>query len=224
MPEGPECRIITDKIRARVKGKYLLSLGWTISTKYCDHFNYIWPQIQHLFPAKCLDIICRGKQIFFFFDNAIAFTSSLGIEGHWYYFKAGQSSTYLSDKNYNKFCLFFGSIKDADIFTLCINEDELWYDDMISYGNFTVTNWQGAFNKMMEIGPDLLATVYPIQDIDRIVQENFPAGLSTPITIQKYSSERSEEHTSELQSHSFISYAVFCLKKKIKHTTQNPST
>ena len=26
---------------------------------------------------------------------------------------------------------------------------------------------------------------------------------------------RSEEHTSELQSHSFISYAVFCLKKKI---------
>ena len=27
---------------------------------------------------------------------------------------------------------------------------------------------------------------------------------------------RSEEHTSELQSHSFISYAVFCLKKKNK--------
>src|ERR1051326_2957485 len=28
------------------------------------------------------------------------------------------------------------------------------------------------------------------------------------------SAHRSEEHTSELQSHSFISYAVFCLKKK----------
>ena len=28
--------------------------------------------------------------------------------------------------------------------------------------------------------------------------------------------ERSEEHTSELQSHSFISYAVFCFKKKKK--------
>ena len=27
---------------------------------------------------------------------------------------------------------------------------------------------------------------------------------------------RSEEHTSELQSHSEISYAVFCLKKKKK--------
>ena len=31
---------------------------------------------------------------------------------------------------------------------------------------------------------------------------------------------RSEEHTSELQSHSFISYAVFCLKKKKKRTEQ----
>src|ERR1051326_9249566 len=33
--------------------------------------------------------------------------------------------------------------------------------------------------------------------------------------------DRSEEHTSELQSHSFISYAVFCLKKKTRqqHTS-----
>ena len=32
--------------------------------------------------------------------------------------------------------------------------------------------------------------------------------------IEKIEDNRSEEHTSELQSHSFISYAVFCLKKK----------
>src|SRR6056300_2093965 len=31
---------------------------------------------------------------------------------------------------------------------------------------------------------------------------------------------RSEEHTSELQSHSEISYAVFCLKKKNTKTTK----
>src|SRR3546814_9306396 len=40
------------------------------------------------------------------------------------------------------------------------------------------------------------------------------------------SSHRSEEHTSELQSLMRISYAVFCLKKKKKHTTDhmNPYT
>src|SRR5213594_5168934 len=36
---------------------------------------------------------------------------------------------------------------------------------------------------------------------------------------------RSEEHTSELQSRTLISYAVFCLKKKkTKKTIYNPST
>src|SRR3546814_7643352 len=34
---------------------------------------------------------------------------------------------------------------------------------------------------------------------------------------------RSEEHTSELQSLMRISYAVFCLKKKIKHVKSNDS-
>src|SRR3546814_1252836 len=33
--------------------------------------------------------------------------------------------------------------------------------------------------------------------------------------------DRSEEHTSELQSLMRTSYAVFCLKKKIKHTYEN---
>src|SRR3546814_8491258 len=35
---------------------------------------------------------------------------------------------------------------------------------------------------------------------------------------------RSEEHTSELQSLMRISYAVFCLKKKRKHTNKNKQT
>src|SRR3546814_3028659 len=36
--------------------------------------------------------------------------------------------------------------------------------------------------------------------------------------------ERSEEHTSELQSLMRISYAVFCLKKKKQSTTSGPYT
>src|SRR5210317_1956305 len=37
-----------------------------------------------------------------------------------------------------------------------------------------------------------------------------------PSSACDWSSDRSEEQTSELQSHSEISYAVFCLKKKKK--------
>src|SRR3546814_10086954 len=38
---------------------------------------------------------------------------------------------------------------------------------------------------------------------------------------QIWNTHRSEEHTSELQSLMRISYAVFCLKKKITHTPYN---
>src|SRR3546814_7286610 len=48
--------------------------------------------------------------------------------------------------------------------------------------------------------------------------------VSTPERTMKVpmsdSEKRSEEHTSELQSLTRISYAVFCLKKKKKQTTQ----
>src|SRR3546814_8993599 len=40
------------------------------------------------------------------------------------------------------------------------------------------------------------------------------------VTAERVRFERSEEHTSELQSLMRISYAVFCLKKKKKITTE----
>src|ERR1051326_9231218 len=39
--------------------------------------------------------------------------------------------------------------------------------------------------------------------------------ISMTMPTMNCSAGRSEEHTSELQSHSFISYAVFCLKKQM---------
>src|SRR3546814_6774828 len=39
--------------------------------------------------------------------------------------------------------------------------------------------------------------------------------------LRRHAIERSEEHTSELQSLMRISYAVFCLKKKNKHKQNN---
>ena len=61
-----------------------------------------------------------------------------------------------------------------------------------------------------------------VEDYVRVDPKLF--GLPTAEAINNQLKEtyidRSEEHTSELQSHSFISYAVFCLKKKIKKNTK----
>src|SRR3546814_1857873 len=45
----------------------------------------------------------------------------------------------------------------------------------------------------------------------------------TPLISSMFFVGRSEEHTSELQSLMRISYAVFCLKKKINQTDRTPS-
>src|ERR1051326_8764027 len=59
------------------------------------------------------------------------------------------------------------------------------------------------------------STLFPCTTLFR---SGFPSRLGCTVTSRSTSwpetTNRSEEHTSELQSHSFISYAVFCLKKK----------
>src|SRR3546814_1684196 len=52
---------------------------------------------------------------------------------------------------------------------------------------------------------------------------NLLAGYKRAANILKQAGDRSEEHTSELQSLMRISYAVFCLKKK-NNTTEKPNT
>src|SRR3546814_1243743 len=54
--------------------------------------------------------------------------------------------------------------------------------------------------------------------VDRQQQPGPPAGCAVAFA---HGQQRSEEHTSELQSLMRISYAVFCLKKKTKHTTNH---
>src|SRR3546814_6409011 len=55
--------------------------------------------------------------------------------------------------------------------------------------------------------------------VERGVDDAFAGALVKPCP-EVVASERSEEHTSELQSLMRISYAVFCLKKNKTHTNQ----
>jgi len=56
---------------------------------------------------------------------------------------------------------------------------------------------------------DLPITIMPVRILDRRLRQKPDRRPAVD--------DRSEEHTSELQSHSGISYAVFSLRKKKKH-------
>src|SRR5213080_5485674 len=72
--------------------------------------------------------------------------------------------------------------------------------------------------------PDIYTPLYTLslhdalpisQSRDRAASGHPPPAQPQPRRHRRFH-PRSEEHTSELQSHSGISYAVFCLKKKKK--------
>src|ERR1051326_9511391 len=72
------------------------------------------------------------------------------------------------------------------------------------------------------------STLFPYTTLFRSGRDTSPGRAAGRADGGQDCGFRSEEHTSELQSHSFISYAVFCLKKKTKyyanaHTQTAPS-
>src|ERR1051326_9334492 len=60
------------------------------------------------------------------------------------------------------------------------------------------------------------STLFPYTTLFRSARQCTLADVDHRAGARDREAQRSEEHTSELQSHSFISYAVFCLKKNIK--------
>src|SRR3546814_4429619 len=79
------------------------------------------------------------------------------------------------------------------------------------------------------LGPDLLPLMALVEPIDdgrrfrfRLVGTELARNAGLDLT-GRYVDERSEEHTSELQSLMRLSYAVFCLKKK-NNTNTNTHT
>src|SRR5213596_3933526 len=59
-------------------------------------------------------------------------------------------------------------------------------------------------------------TLFPYTTLFRSAPASAPCWTRRPASTGRRC--RSEEHTSELQSHGLISYAVFCLKKKKGNT------
>ena len=188
MPEGPEVRRTVDKLRSSLKGRTLLWIDIVPETKYTSRLTQWWDQVGSLFPSTCLEILCRGKQIFFFFENRLAFYGGLGMFGHWFRFstktEADQQKLidYVTGKNYARFGLYFGRV----VGNLALRDAVIWYDDMQSQGNFTITNWQGALDKMKEIGPDLLATSAPFAEIHPAIQSILPPLFFQRVTLEMF--------------------------------------
>src|SRR3546814_3875425 len=106
-----------------------------------------------------------------------------------------------------------------------------WGIDMVMLTAATVAAWPGAVVQVPPM-PDLGLALIVLGGLWLCLWQRawrwagllpILAGALSPLTFQPpdllVSGDRSEEHTSELQSLMRLSYAVFCLKKKNNDTT-----
>src|SRR3546814_10562091 len=86
----------------------------------------------------------------------------------------------------------------------------------------TLFPYTTLFRSGSPVGQDVAGTAGERHDADARSRERPEVGNRTggDHHVLDRVDPRSEEHTSELQSLMRISYAVFCLKKKIKHDKQ----
>src|SRR3546814_7437310 len=78
------------------------------------------------------------------------------------------------------------------------------------------------FSRIRQVKLDRFTIDRLMRILDRLNQDvRVKISVAPRACEAKRTAPRSEEHTSELKSLMRISYAVFCLKKKTKHTAQS---
>src|SRR3546814_6280296 len=83
-------------------------------------------------------------------------------------------------------------------------------------GRLLVTEKRGAL-KLVDVASGKVGDIKGVPEVDYGGQGGFG-----DIALHPDFADRSEEHTSELQSLMRISYAVFCLKQKTRSAKHNP--
>src|SRR3546814_7399276 len=114
-------------------------------------------------------------------------------------------------------------------FGLNINPSKTAYDEAVADVTSAVTQIQKDLMQVVEIenyvdtpsGVEVVSEFVEVEGALNETQVEALLGFLRSDSLEESDADRSEEHTSELQSLMRISYAVFCLQKKTKQNKSN---
>ena len=134
MPEGPEVKIIQLRLSKFLKNKTLLDIK-ILSGRYKIHKS---PKNYDLFkssiPSKVINVFCKGKFIYIWFENKFYLWNTLGMTGTWSTKKTVHSRVHFKFKSFN-----------------------LYFNDMRNFGTIKFSfNPKSIQDKLTLIGPDIL--------------------------------------------------------------------
>lgn len=133
MPEGPEVHLFRDLLDSKVSGKKLENFR-VISGRYEKGIIVGHKEFKELLPAKIISIKCKGKFLYFQFDNGYYLWSTLGLTGKWNLDRNLHSRITLEFKDFN-----------------------IYYEDSRNFGTKKFVNSEYEMEKKLKsIGPDIL--------------------------------------------------------------------
>jgi|TARA_B110000261_G_C13028885_1_gene335393 DNA-formamidopyrimidine glycosylase len=147
MPEGPEVQSMIDQLNKIVNGKTLNDItinSGRYSRKAPDGFNDFTKNI----PAKLISANCKGKFIWFEFDNGWKIWNTLGMTGGWKKSKMKHSH-----------------------FTFTFDNIVLYYEDVRNFGTMKFNNSKVEFTKKIKsLGTDIFEDDFTLEYVHKIMK------------------------------------------------------
>lgn len=158
MPEGPEVAIITDGLNTLLNGKYITQIIFNEKSRYKNKTPNGFDNFKDKLPTKINSIKCKGKFIYWEFDNRIYMYNTLGMSGIWTLVE--KNHTVLTIKYKNK-------VTDSQ-------ENYIYFDDVRHFATIKFVDSKNELNKKLKtIGPDMLSdNSITFQDFNKILNKH----------------------------------------------------
>ena len=138
MPEGPECKIITEGLTKLLGGKTLSTLTINPKSRYHKKAPDGFPEFTAALPTKITQIKQHGKFIWWEFANGWVAWQTLGLAGGWFVKEKGNSGIHLTT----------------------MEGQTIYYDDARHFGTLKFLEPTSAVKetakKLKTLGPDIL--------------------------------------------------------------------
>jgi formamidopyrimidine-DNA glycosylase len=182
MPEGPEVRLVAEKLQQKLPGYYIVEIGMN------KDYNISLP-----LPILIRGVTVKGKKIIFLLDHDIYVVNSLGMTGTWSWDK-------------NKYSHLWFSLAKPDSNGNLIPLEQVYYDDMRKFGSFSVYK---SAQKLMEsfkskVGPDLLGETVSYDVWLKVAKTASDKQVCQFLIDQKYFSGIGNTYRSEIAYHAKI--------------------
>jgi len=146
MPEGPEVAIISEGLNQKLKNKKLIAFNILDGSRYkkkapdnySNFINLLKDNSDNIKGIKILNILCKGKFIYWEFEDNVYMFNTLGMSGIWTTSKEKHSSIEI-------------------IYTNGIQTKKIYFVDQRHFGTIKfVFTKKELLDKLKTLGPDLL--------------------------------------------------------------------